>query len=437
MIALVVTIIVLLILAAVAINLTIGDNGIFTRAQNATEKYEIAQEKEWITEAVYAAKIETKGGNIADFQLKKELDNIVGKDKTMVDTENSDLIVTFVENERKYKVDQKGSIEDYTPEIIDSTPGELEGKGDEKDPYKISSIEDLIAFSNIVNEGYSYKNEYLVLERDLDFHSESSYTNPNDTNLFGDYNDDGIIEGIKNEVTKENFCGFKMIGKYPQLPFEGVLDGKGHMIKNIYIYSADDVSMFGYNNGEIKNMHLKDGYVLGESSYISGLVTINNGLIDSCSTELIIQAKYDTPLDYSTYAAGIAVENDNVNATIKNCVNKSNIITPYTCMVGGIVKANEGNIDGCINYGKIQGTTNYIETYTKCTGGIASDNRGTIKNCINNGEVSGYEQVGGIVGCSTEGIVTKCINKRKYKRRRGYWRNFRKGFSYRRLIKLW
>ena len=38
LIALVVTIIVLLILAAVAINLTIGDNGIFTRAQDATKE---------------------------------------------------------------------------------------------------------------------------------------------------------------------------------------------------------------------------------------------------------------------------------------------------------------------------------------------------------------------------------------------------------------
>lgn len=39
LVALVVTIIVLLILAGVAISLTIGNNGIFTRAQDATEKY--------------------------------------------------------------------------------------------------------------------------------------------------------------------------------------------------------------------------------------------------------------------------------------------------------------------------------------------------------------------------------------------------------------
>ena len=46
MIALVVTIIVLLILAAVAINLTIGENGTFTRVQDATEKWQGAEVNE-------------------------------------------------------------------------------------------------------------------------------------------------------------------------------------------------------------------------------------------------------------------------------------------------------------------------------------------------------------------------------------------------------
>ena len=59
MIALVVTIIVLLILAAVAINLTIGDNGIFKRAQQATEEYSKSEAKE---------KIEML---LADFQIGK------------------------------------------------------------------------------------------------------------------------------------------------------------------------------------------------------------------------------------------------------------------------------------------------------------------------------------------------------------------------------
>ena len=46
LVALVVTIIVLLILAGVAISLTIGQNGIFTRAQNVTQRWDKASTNE-------------------------------------------------------------------------------------------------------------------------------------------------------------------------------------------------------------------------------------------------------------------------------------------------------------------------------------------------------------------------------------------------------
>ena len=63
--ALVVTIIVLLILAGVAINLTIGNNGIFTRAQNATAKYEEASlnEQDEMDKAVNFIDKYINGGN--------------------------------------------------------------------------------------------------------------------------------------------------------------------------------------------------------------------------------------------------------------------------------------------------------------------------------------------------------------------------------------
>ena len=46
LIALVVTIIVLLILAGVALSLTVGENGLFRRAQNAADTWQMAEEKE-------------------------------------------------------------------------------------------------------------------------------------------------------------------------------------------------------------------------------------------------------------------------------------------------------------------------------------------------------------------------------------------------------
>ena len=74
LIALVVTIIVLLVLAAVAINLTIGENGIFTRAQSATEEY--------VHGAVKDA--------LAMKQGEYEIDRANGKNKTLIEYLKSD-----------------------------------------------------------------------------------------------------------------------------------------------------------------------------------------------------------------------------------------------------------------------------------------------------------------------------------------------------------
>ena len=46
LIALVVTIIILLILAGVALSLTVGDNGLFRRAQNAADTWQMAEQNE-------------------------------------------------------------------------------------------------------------------------------------------------------------------------------------------------------------------------------------------------------------------------------------------------------------------------------------------------------------------------------------------------------
>ena len=46
LIALVVTIVILLILAGVTLNLSLSQNGLFSRAQNATDKYKKAQDDE-------------------------------------------------------------------------------------------------------------------------------------------------------------------------------------------------------------------------------------------------------------------------------------------------------------------------------------------------------------------------------------------------------
>ena len=71
LIALVVTI-VLLILVGVAINLTVGDNGLFKRAQNAADTYQDASEREAIELALAGMQI---GSMQETGMTKAELEN--------------------------------------------------------------------------------------------------------------------------------------------------------------------------------------------------------------------------------------------------------------------------------------------------------------------------------------------------------------------------
>lgn len=73
LIALIITIIIMLILAGVVINLTIGENGIFKMAKTAAKEYEIASIKEQIMTDIYSKQVENMG-NISDDTLKKILE---------------------------------------------------------------------------------------------------------------------------------------------------------------------------------------------------------------------------------------------------------------------------------------------------------------------------------------------------------------------------
>ncbi len=108
LIALVVTIIVLLILAGVAINLTIGQNGIITRAMDSTERAEIADEREAIILAYQACLIDTLGGNVTVNQLEDELKS-QGRDVS-VTQEGENLIVTYNQTKRTYQINQNGDV---------------------------------------------------------------------------------------------------------------------------------------------------------------------------------------------------------------------------------------------------------------------------------------------------------------------------------------
>ena len=102
LIALAVTIIVLLILAGVAINLTIGNNGIFSRAQDAKQKSEKADWEDKIEMAIAGKMIENQNPTIDDI-----IDELIAEDiidePSQVNKENGDITT----NEPSYVISDK------------------------------------------------------------------------------------------------------------------------------------------------------------------------------------------------------------------------------------------------------------------------------------------------------------------------------------------
>ena len=115
LIALVVTIVVLLILAGVAISMLSGDDGIIINAQKAKEENDKGREKEIVTLAVGSALSSDEGYTIGRDNLNSALANHIGtegEDYTLSDTEP--YIVTYLDSGRSYVIDEKGKVSEYT-----------------------------------------------------------------------------------------------------------------------------------------------------------------------------------------------------------------------------------------------------------------------------------------------------------------------------------
>ena len=134
LIALVITIIVLLILAGVTIATLTGENGILTRATDAREQTELADEKEKIELSAVGALAKENGGEISQTSLEEELGKYFENGKYAVEPGTNEdgtegYIVTITENDpngRTYFVDKNGNVGDY---IVREPAEPTEGTG--------------------------------------------------------------------------------------------------------------------------------------------------------------------------------------------------------------------------------------------------------------------------------------------------------------------
>ena len=351
LIALVVTIIVLLILAGVTINLTVGDNGLFRRAQNATDTWQEASEREAIELAVAGMQIGSmQETGMTKTELENSLKEQFGDEASVEDNEDGSFLVTIGEN--KYYVGEDG-------EIIDSS-----------NMVKISTAEELKAFRDDVNSGNTYEGKYVYLTNDISL-----------------------------DINEE----WKPIGLYPMessspddetnKPFKGIFDGNRHEINGIYINTNNKVQgLFGLvNNGKIFNIGIGKNCNINGGTATAGLV----GYLYNGSQIINSYNKATIKASTNSLVGGLAGQTMN-SCVIKNSYNEG--IINADSHVGSITGNldNESVIDSCYNTGDITGRT----TGNSATGGISGDvqNNSKISNCYNVGIITGDEWTGGIVG---------------------------------------
>ena len=261
----------------------------------------------------------------------------------------------------------------------------------------INNIEDLVRFSNDVNSGNSYEGKTVVLARTLDFNEDSSYNNPEDT-TFGDYNGDGTVEGIKQELAKEEGTGFKAVGNDTN-PFKGTFNGNEHEIKNINIY-ANESSLYGgiigkIVSGKIMNLGIVDAKIICNSKASGGIVgNATDSKIINCYNKGNLTTENRAPVE------GIAGEI--TNSKIIRCYNEANITG--NCTTGIAYYAKNSTIENCYNTGNLNSSAP--------SGGIVFNiSNSEILNCYNNGKIESLSNSGGIIATNAnDSKIVNCYN---------------------------
>ena len=373
LVALVVTIIVLLILAGVIINLSLGEDGIFKKAKEASDLYSEQAIREKL-ELMYVDYL--IDGGYKDTE-KDEIDifkDIMGdKDITKEDLDNFNNI-----------------LEQYNKKIIG-----------------ITSVEDLKKIGS--DPAYPLNGLYIQLN-DISF-NESDIMEPigsMEEQFEGIYDGNAKkIENLKLNNEEENIGIFSVNkGKIKNVNVENV---------NINVAYSRVGTIAGANYGTIINCTTNNGSINStgdnDGSRIGGIVGQNgeqgqNGDIINCTNNINVSAEYKLVGGIAGYSLG---------GNIENCKNYGEITGPV--QVGGIAGDSEGlsensivTVKDCANYAKVTG--NGSLNYEGSIGGIVGTNYlySVLENNINKGSiVSNTSTVGGIVG-SNFYKVKKCTN---------------------------
>lgn len=263
------------------------------------------------------------------------------------------------------------------------------GDGSSDSPFLITTAEELKWYANYVN-GESGDNEV---------HNTACAQLVNNIDL-----STVCGEGKGNWTPIAKYGIYKFNGEYH---FDGVFDGNGHTISNLYINdkNGSNLGLFGYVNPttektSVKNLKMASVQIVGKTDIAAVCASGYNATFEN------IEVISGSITGFSDIY-GIS----GCRGSVKNCINRADV-TAGSYNVAGVISTIQDEASNCSNYGK-------ITTGTGWAGGIAggSDGMTTILNCANYGEIhvtgtvnSTDCAVGGLLGSPWNLEISNCAN---------------------------
>lgn len=302
--------------------------------------------------------------NLKSYIILSEIDGITYTcDQTDVLKVNPDIAFPLKQGAVILAIRNGNVRKDITLRIVNKA---IDPVGSAENPLMISSFSDLDKLRTAVNYGTDYKG-YACIEGFK-----------------------GVCFKLANNIFCPAYDNQNPVGNN-LFPFCGVFDGNGKLISNFNCQNEDmdNVGVFGYNAGVIKNLRVIRSPVKGRY-YAGGICGYNAGHIEFCSYE-------NSQVIGSNYVGGVCGFDE---GTILKCANTGEISSDY--YAGGIAGSGNGRIDTCTNNGIVNGIS--------CVGGIVGINSAPITFSFNHASVKGNDNVGGISGRNSYSDVFNCVN---------------------------
>ncbi len=446
LIALIVTIIVLLILAGVALKMVAGEQGILNRSEKAVQKYESAEAKEEVSlkimeyqQEFYEAKFSESGIDANEevrdwiyktygekeiqttnyvFSIKKE------GDAYEVKVEGEKFFITGTMNPmgKIEWADEIQSIEDFTlsseiriiPEKTEIVEADVKNNDYEFATIK-ARIESTSPIQRVTINGKEVKidSETASIQKDV-------IDNGNYTIIAYDedkrYNKATVVVNDLSENleiwTETELLGFA----------ESIQQGrtyKGKIIKLKENMELGDVQWtpIGRWLNETEGQYFKgifdgEGHTINELK-INDKENVGNGVgfFGALYGGTVKNLNFtNASIDSDAYNTAVVVGYMKEKSTIENVKVLSGTINMSTINVGGICGCAQSNskIKNCYNNATIVGGATYPYNGGGISGAAVSS---TIEDCYNDGRIGAYSAGGGIVGAiHSNGVVQNCYN---------------------------